>query len=416
MGISTRLLVLSTCLHAMWPALLLLCTLDHSAASLPRGGGDSTSSNSIRQFLEEQTATNGADASSVTYPPLSKEEIGESLQDVPIFYIERKDGGGILVAGGNNNDGGGRRGRKQLEQKACYFFLEKEAALANLDQVMRGGDDDGGQGQNFRLQVSTTRLGQMYEKFWHSSNSRDEIDEVQFRLVAINEELLRARFLLTVTPNDLQKQLSEEEGRRLLAKVNAQPKRFKGSFDDVPLFLLPQLRLKRSRRSQRRKRSFSRWPRLLVPRIRQSMGSENECLAVPLYFTFEDMKKDLERAMGGTSETGTCIIMNLGELLKQMGKESRGFDYRDVVFVPPGKKVAGGTPMLLDGDTSNRSTSTSSLSTVTDSIQDGTKYVDGGSSRRDDYGESAEDDRIFWLRPRRRIRQRDLDALFGPDQ
>ena len=303
-------------------------------------------------------------------------------------------------------------------QKACYFFLEKEAALANLEQVVRGDNnhDDGGrqcQTQQ-QLQISTARLSQLHEEFWQNNNNnkQDEVDgEVDFRLVAIHQELLRARFLLTVTERDVQRQLSDEEGRRLLAKVSARPKRFKSSYNDIPLFLFPQLRIKRSRISPRRKRSSSRWPRLLVPRIpaRRSASTEFENnMAVPLYFTFEDMKRDLDKASRGKTDTGTCVILNLGDLLQQMRKESRGFDYRNIAFVPPGKRMTG-TPILLDGDISGSSTDSNTG-------KKNAKYVDGGSSNREDGGDSEEGDRVFWLRPRRRIRQQDLDALFGPDQ
>ena len=131
---------------------------------------------------------------------------------------------------------------------------------------------------------------------------------------------------------------------------------------------------------------------------------------VPLYFTFDDMKRDLDKASRGKTDTGTCIILNLGDLLQQMRKESRGFDYRNIAFVPPRKKMTG-TPILLDGDISGSSTD---LNTG----KKNAKYVDGGSSHREDDGgsEEEEEDRVFWLRPRRRIRQQDLDALFGPDQ
>ena len=135
------------------------------------------------------------------------------------------------------------------------------------------------------------------------------------------------------------------------------------------------------------------------------MESEND-MAVPLYFTFEDMKRDLDRASRGGTDTGTCVILNLGDLLQQMRKESRGFDYRNIAFVPPGKRVAG-TPILLDGDISG--------SSVDSNIGGkGTKYMDGVAGR--DSGNAEEEDRVFWLRPRRRIRQQDLDALFGPDR
>ena len=353
----------------------------------------------MSQFLEEQAVA--ADASSVVHPPLSAEEIGDSLCDVPLYYIERKDTGGILVAGGaeegtststsasgpTHRDSGWRTRQRQQptmrRQKACYFFLEKEAALANLEQVVRGDNnqnDGGRQGQTQQqLQISTARLSQLHEEFWqnNSNKKQDEVDgEVDFRLVAIHQELLRARFLLTVTERDVSRQLSDEEGRRLLAKVNARPKRFKSSYNDIPLFLFPQLRIKRSRMSPRRKRPSPRWPRLLVPRIpalstrrSTSMESENN-MAVPLYFTFEDMKRDLDKASRGKTDTGTCVILNLGDLLQQMRKESRGFDYRNIAFVPPRKRMTG-TPILLDGDISGSSTDSNT-------VKKNAKYVDGG--------------------------------------
>ena len=198
---------------------------------LPRGG----STSSMSQFLEEQAAV---DASSVVHPPLSAEEIGDSLRDVPLYYIERKDTGGILVAGSaeegkstrtsaasaarpTDRDSGRRTRQRQQpttrRQNACYFFLEKEAAQANLEQVVRGDNnqnDGGRQGQTQQqLQISTTRLSQLHEKFWpkNNNNKQDEMDdEVDFRLVAIHQELLRARFLLTVTERDVRRQLSDE--------------------------------------------------------------------------------------------------------------------------------------------------------------------------------------------------------------
>ena len=137
------------------------------------------------------------------------------------------------------------------------------------------------------------------------------------------------------------------------------------------------------------------------------MEPEND-MVVPLYFTFEDMKRDLDRASRGGTDTGTCVILDLGELLQQMRKESRGFDYRNIAFVPPGKRVVG-TPILLGGDSGGSSTDSNTG-------KKNAKYVDGGSSNKQDDGASEEEDRVFWLRPRRRIRQQDLDALFGPDR
>ena len=98
-------------------------------------------------------------ASCVVYPPLSPEEIGASLRDVQLYYIGRKDTGGILVAGeGDGGWGWGTWQRQQpmtKRQKACYFFLEQEAAQTNLEQVVRGDnshDDGGRQGQTRSLQ------------------------------------------------------------------------------------------------------------------------------------------------------------------------------------------------------------------------------------------------------------------------
>ena len=94
-----------------------------------------------------------------------------------------------------------------------------------------------------------------------------------------------------------------------------------------------------------------------------------------------------------------------------MGNKSRGFDYRDVMFIPPGRKL--GTPFVLGGDSED------SVSTTGNSIQEGAQYVDGGAgttSRSNETNGEAKDDKIFWLRPRRRIRQQDLDKLFGPDR
>ena len=404
-----------------WLVLLLLASILHDGDA---HGAPSTANRDMSQFLEQAAAASASAsasaqspddaASTVTYPPLSPEEIGQSLRDVPIYYIDRRDGGGILVAGGRDGGGGAHDGqrRQRASQRACYFFLEKDAALANLEQVVKGDDVEQDQTRS-KLHVSTANLGQLYEKFWSSRRNHDETGDVEFRLIPNNKELLRARFLLTVTPSDTRRQLSEAEGRRLLAKVNAHPKRFKESYNDIPLFVSSNTRLKMARMP--RTRASSRWPRLLVPRFRR--GKESDTLALPVYFTLEDMKRDMERAsFGGQrperesgSDTGTCIILNLEELLTQMGNKSRGFDYRDVVFIPPGRKL--GTPFVLGGD-SEDSVST----TATNSMQEGAQYVDGTTSTDNEKNGEAKEDRIFWLRPRRKIRQQDLDKLFGPDR
>ena len=401
-----------------WLVLLLLASILHDGNA---HGAPSTANRDMSQFLEQAAAASASAqspddaASTVTYPPLSPEEIGQSLRDVPIYYIDRRDGGGILVAGGGDGGEGAHDGqrRQRASQRACYFFLEKDVALANLEQVVKKGDDEDQDQTKKKMQVSTANLGQLYEKFWSSRRNHDETGDVEFRLIPKNKELLRARFLLTVTPSDTRRQLSEAEGRRLLAKVNAHPKRFKKSYNDIPLFVSSNTRLKMARMP--RTRASSRWPRLLVPRFRR--GKESDSLALPVYFSFEDMKRDMERASfvrqrperESGSDTGTCIILNLGELLTQMGNKSRGFDYRDVVFIPPGRKR--GTPFVLGGD-SEDSVST----TATNSMQEGAQYVDGTTSTGNEKNGEAKDDRIFWLRPRRKIRQQDLDKLFGPDR
>ena len=357
--------------------------------------------------LTAAAAEAGAGAPLPTYPAMTHGDLSRCLGNVPLYCLSRRSDGGVLLAAGrgragSKGSGAGAGGGGKL----AYFFLSRETAEANLKKVLEGDPPEEGGG----LRVSKASLGKLWGRFFPSvagavlgapsgSGERDADDGggggdegVDFRLVADSDELLRARFLLTITDKDLRglgegEDLTAEAGRRLLQKAGSKPAKFRGEFNDIPVFVVPQLRLRRSRPA---------WV-LRAPFARGGRREEGDYL--PVYFCMDD----LAAAVGQVAEfegasPGTCV-MDLRELLTQLGRkqDSVGFDPRRFVFVPAGGgRRKFGRPIVAE-------------EAYADVLGEGSA---GGQEEDSPYV----DRRTNWLRPRRGLRQQDMDALFGPDR
>mmetsp|Transcript_35063 Transcript_35063/g.76736 ORF Transcript_35063/g.76736 Transcript_35063/m.76736 type:complete len:500 (-) Transcript_35063:56-1555(-) len=412
-----------------------------AASSIPPvrsggNGGNSASSIDMAEFLASSSASDPTRSSAptpadtqISYPPLSHDEISHALRDITLYCITRKADGGVLVAGGSparssaagrfrgGKAGGSSASRGGGTTQAAYFFLSKHAAEANLDQVLQGqnSQEEGiggrskgsGSSRSGELEISTVSLDKIWEKVFGTGTAESRSSGIEFRLVPDAEELLKARFLLTVTERDLNaaggQRMSEAAGRRLMHRVNYRPAKFKGSYNDIPLFVVPQMRLAGGR--QRRYQSRSKWPSLWVP-FRRRRGSGRSYLPMPVYFSLEDLASDVQKVPEFADQAPATAVMNLSELLKQMSQnKSVSFDLRQVALIPPGGGgKAYGRPVAADpaGREGERILASAS-------------NIDHAGNSRGEGDSSPYAERHFWLRPRRRLTRRDYETLFGPD-
>ena len=128
---------------------------------------------------------------------MTQQEIEEWLEHIPVFAVTDSNGAGVVL-------------KPENETSVFYFFLSPLQANATLNQL-KGTNED------MDLKVSAFSLG----KIWFSLLNGDAETEiklkapgsdeeqttkgVQYRLVPDTRDLLGARMLLTMTPEDGEK-------------------------------------------------------------------------------------------------------------------------------------------------------------------------------------------------------------------
>jgi len=161
---------------------------------------------------------------------------------------------------------------------------------------------------------------------------------VEYRLVPDTRELLGARMLLTMTPEDGEKMkadgMTPEVAQAALKKAMAESPKFNSTFNEIPVFTIAQMRMQK----------------------KLEEGDEGEPVTLlPMYFSLQNMVGTWQQFMKGASADLQGVepainLMALHELVDLMQKESN-VDWRSVVLVPatpteegPGSTTATSAP------------------------------------------------------------------------
>jgi len=248
------------------------------------------------------------------YPPMTKQEIEEWLEHIPVFAVTDSNGAGVVL-------------KPENDTSVFYFFFNPMQANATLQQLKTNNAE-------LDLKVSAFSLG----KIWFNLINADADAEVQltppggetttesakgveYRLVPDTRDLLGARMLLTMSPEDGEKlkdggQMTPEMAQAAIQKAMTESPKFKTTFNEIPVFTIAQMRMLKQA---------------------ESSDEEGETL-LPMYFSLQSMVGTWQQfiASAGPDVQGVepaINLMSLHDVVGMMQKESQ-IDWRHVVLVP----------------------------------------------------------------------------------
>jgi len=283
-----------------------------SVFGVSRGGGLFGGGKEGATIVEEK-----AEAGERTmYPAMSQEEIEEWLGHIPVFAVTDSNGAGVVLKPDN-------------ETSVFYFFMSPMMANATL-QTLKGSNED------MDLKIAAFSLG----KIWFSVLNADKDQEVklklpgsegegevtkgvEYRLVPDTRDLMGARMLLTMDPEDGEKlkaggSLTAEDAQAAIKKAMTESPKFKDTFNEIPVFMIAQMRMQKQ------------------PAEGDAEGETVQLL--PMYFSLQNMVGTWQQFMSqdpNASGVEPAInLMDLNELVSKMREESE-IDFRNVLLIPP---------------------------------------------------------------------------------
>lgn len=275
---------------------------------IPRGGGLFGGKNEV----EDAPA-----ADRPKYPAMSREEVEQWLEHIPIFAVTDSNGAGVVL-------------KPDEEHSVFYFFMSPSMANATLNQLK-------GQNEAMDLRVSAFSLGKVWFNILEADADREVMlktpgDEgegeatkgVEYRLVPDTRDLLGARMLLTMDPEEGEKlkngeSMTPEIAQAAIKKAMTESPKFNTTYGEIPVFMIAQMRM-------------------------QKQAAEGEADAepvtlLPMYFSLQNMvgtwQQFMTQAPSDVQNVEPAInLMSLHDLVEMMQKESE-IDFRNVVLVPP---------------------------------------------------------------------------------
>lgn len=317
MRILTTLLLLGSSLVSCSTSSPFTRGLDHRSLFGVRGGG------LFGGKSEDKTPAEPSNNEKKLYPPMTVEEIEDWMEHIPVFAVTDSNGAGVVL-------------KPDDTTSVFYFFLNPLAANATMTQLKSVNDD-------MDLKVSAFSLGKIWFKLLNSGAETEvklksvgtEDSEttttkgIEYRLVPDTRDLLGARMLLTMTPEDSEKlktgeAMTAEMAQKAIEKAMTEAPKFKATFNEIPVFTIAQMRMQKQ----------------VAP------GEEGEPITLlPMYFSLQNMVGTWQQFM---SQAGPELqgvepainLMSLHDLIEMMQKESE-IDFRHVVLVPSAPDAEG---------------------------------------------------------------------------
>lgn len=256
-----------------------------------------------------------SDEGKTTYPAMSQEEIEEWLEHVPVFAVTDSNGAGVVL-------------RPENETSVFYFFLNPMQANATLTQLKSVNED-------MDLKVSAFSLGKIWFNLLQGGDGKEVVlqspggdgdaestKDVEYRLVPDTRDLLGARMLLTMSPEDGEKLkesggMTPEMAQAAIKKAMEESPKFKQTYNEIPVFTIAQMRMQKQ----------------------PGEGDTSEPVTLlPMYFSMQNMVATWQEFMKSAPPEVQGVepainLMSLHDLVEMMGKESE-IDWRHVVLVP----------------------------------------------------------------------------------
>lgn len=204
------------------------------------------------------------------YPAMTKEEIEEWLEHIPVFAVTDSNGAGVVL-------------RPENDTSVFYFFLNPVQANATLAQLKSVNE-------NMDLKVSAFSLGKIWFNLLQGGDGEEAIlkspgaedgsgeptKDVEYRLVPDTRDLLGARMLLTMSPEDGEKlkeagSMTPEMAQAAIKKAMEESPKFKQTYNEIPVFTIAQMRMQKQ----------------------PSEGDNGEPVTLlPMYFSMQNMGKN----------------------------------------------------------------------------------------------------------------------------
>lgn len=252
---------------------------------------------------------------------MSQEEIEEWLGHVPVFAVTDPNGAGVVLKPDNYTS-------------VMYFFFSAQMANATLAQLK--GTNDG-----LDLKLSAFSLGKIWYKMLDSNQKQEDIKlkqpgaddseaqilaggNVEYRLVPDTRDLLGARMLLTMTPEDGEEMkkagdsMTPQLAEKAVEKAMTQSPEFRENYNEVPVFLIAQMRMQKPAGDE---------------------GGEAKTI-LPMYFSLQTMVATWQQFMSSQKNAEmkdmepAINVMNLHKLVEMMKAPSE-IDFRSCLLLPP---------------------------------------------------------------------------------
>ena len=249
------------------------------------------------------------------YPAMTQQEIEDWLEHIPVFAVTDTNGAGVVL-------------KPENDTSVFYFFFNPMQANATLQQLKVSNEE-------LDLKVSAFSLGKIWFKLINADaeseiqltppggeTATETASGVQYRLVADTRDLLGARMLLTMSPEDGEKlkdggQMTPEMAQAAIQKAMTESPKFKTTYNEIPVFTIAQMRM--------------------VKQAESKDDSEDVTL-LPMYFSLQNMVGTWQQFIAGAGPDVQGVepainLMSLHDVVDMMQKESQ-IDWRHVVLVP----------------------------------------------------------------------------------
>lgn len=250
-----------------------------------------------------------------TYPAMSREEIEEWMEHIPVYAVTDPKGAGVVL-------------KPENDTSVFYFFLNPMQANATLAQLKEANPE-------MDLKVSAFSLGKIWfnlinnpdkEVILKSPGAEDgEVEAtkgVEYRLVPDTRDLLGARMLLTMSPEDGEKMkeagaMTPEMAQAAIKKAMTEAPKFNSTYNEIPIFTIAQMRMQKQ----------------------PAEGEKGEPITLlPMYFSLQMMVSTWQQFMAQAPKDVQGVepainLMSMQDLIEMMQKESE-IDWRNVVLVP----------------------------------------------------------------------------------
>jgi hypothetical protein len=306
-----------------------------SVFGVGRGGGifgGNRKKDSVANVEDKLKAESGE-----TFPALSQEEVEEWLGHIPVFAVTDSNGAGVVLKPDNSTS-------------VMYFFFSPQMANATLAQLKSTND-------SLDLKLSAFSLGKIWYKILNNKDQQEiklkqpgaddseaEVfsgGDVEYRIVPDTRDLLGARMLLTMTPEDGEEMkkagdtMTPELAQKAVEKAMTESPEFKENYNEIPIFLIAQMRMQKPAEE----------------------GAEPKTI-LPMYFSLQTMVATWQQFMSAQGDPElknmepAINVMNLHKLVEMMRQPSE-IDFRSCLLLPPipagGPGEAGASPVAAAG-------------------------------------------------------------------